>query len=192
MPSKPPKPQQAPFQQQQSQQTQGTTTNTYGTQSVANTPEGQAFSNIDLDFGSPMDVDPGVGRRTALAEERAGYESDNAFNAGIPREYRQMLRDSTVRDIRGRGAAESQQAQFLNQQGNNAMRGQRTNAALARGERLLPQIVGLGSTSTGNMTGSSSGFNTQFPQSQPGFWQRAALGLIQNAGQAATSRFGGG
>lgn len=184
MGSSKPTPVKTPFEQNQNQQQ--TTTNTYGTQSVAGTPEGQAFSNIDLDFGQDFNVDPGVARRTALAEERAGDESESAFNAGIPREYRQMLRDNRIQGIRGQGAYEAQQAQFLNRQGNNALAGQRTNAALARGERLLPQIVGLGSTSMGS--GSSSGFNTQVVQPQPGFWQRAALGAIQGASGAATGR----
>ncbi len=188
MGSSKPKVVKTPFEQNQTQTQQQT--NTYGTQSVADTPEGQAFSNIDLDYGSPMDVDPGVGRRTALAEERAGYESENAFNAGIPREYRQMLRDSTIRNIRGQGAYEGQNARFLNQQGNNAMRGQRTNAALARAERLLPQIVGTGSASTG--TGSMSGYNSQLYTPQPGFWQRAALGAIQGAGSTISALKGGG
>ena len=166
MGSSKPKPVQAPFQQQQQQ------TNTFGAQSIADTPEAQAYLSEPLDFGSDTNVDPGVARRTDLAEQRAGNQWDSSFNAGIPREYRQLLKDDELRQIRGQGAYEAQNAQYLNQQGNNARRERMSLANVARRERLLPQILQTGGS------GNTSGFNTQFPQSQPGFLQRLALGAI--------------
>ena len=170
MGSKTPKPQQAPFQSQQQQ------TNTYAPQSIGETPEAQRFLSQPLDFGDAVDVDPGVAQRTDLAEQEFENESESAFNTGVPRFIRQGNRAQGLRDIRSRGANEAASARFLNQQGNNAMRERRSLAEVGRLERVLPQIYQTGGS------GSTSGFNTQFPQSQPGFWQRAALGAIQSAG----------
>lgn len=174
-----PQPVKTPFQQQQQQ------TNTYGTQSIGQTPEAQSFLSTPLDFGDPTNVDPGVGRRTDLAEEEAGNRWDSAFNAGVPSFIRQANRAKELRDIRGQGAYERQQAEFMNQQGNNARRGMVTQAELGRRERVLPQIVQTGGS------GSSSGFGTQVVQPQPGFWQRAGLSLIGGASNAARMFAGG-
>lgn len=166
-----PQPVKTPFQQ----------TNTYGSQSIAQTPEAQSFLSTPLDFGDPTNVDPGVGRRTDLAEQEATNRSESAFNAGVPRFLRERALASEQRGIRSQGAAEAQQAQFMNQQGNNARRGMVTQAELARRERVLPQFFQTG----------SSGFGTQVVQPQPGFWQRAGLSLIGGARDAA-SMFAGG
>ena len=174
MGSSKPKPVQAPFQQQQQQNQQYN--NTYGAYSIADSPEAQAFKNTPLDFGDATNVDPGVGRRTALAEQEVGNRYDSALSAGVPAWIRNMNRAKELRDVQGQGAYEAQQAEYLNQQGNNAMRERKSMAEAARLERLLPQILQTGGTSMG--TGSSSGYNTQVTQPQPGFWQRAALGLI--------------
>src|SRR5262245_17552809 len=182
MGSSKPKPVQAPFQQQQQ------TTNTFAPHSIANTPEAQQYLNAPLDYGSDTNVDPGVGRRTALAEQESSNRYNSAFNAGVPRFIREMNQAKEQRDIQGQGAYEAQQAEYLNQQGNNARRAMTTNANLARYERLLPQILQTGGS------GSASGYNTQIVQPQPGFWQRAALGVIGNAASAgrmaATGGFG--
>lgn len=174
-----PQPVKTPFQQNQQ------TTNTYGTQSIAGTPEAQQFLNAPLDFGDPTNVDPGVGRRTDLAEQEVGNRYNSAFNAGTPRFIREAQRARELRDVQGQGAAEMQQAEYLNQQGNNQRRQATTTAQLGRLERLLPQIVSMGGTSN------SSGYGTQVVQPQPGFWQRAALGAIQGASGAATGRLFG-
>lgn len=188
MPSKPPKPQQAPFQQQQQQQQQQT--NTYGGFSVADSPEAQEFKNTPLDFGDDTNVDPGVGRRTAGREQDVENRYGSALNFGVPSYVRQANKARELRDVQGQGAYEAQNAQYLNQQGNNQRRGMVTAANLARLERLLPQILQTGGMSSG--TGSTSGFNTQFPQSQPGFWQKLALGVAHGAAQGATGGFAGG
>ena len=155
-----------PYAQQQQQ------TNTYAPYSVANTPEGQAYLNAPLDFGQDFNVDPGVGRRTALAEEGVNNRYNSDFNAGVPAWIREINRNKELRDVQGQGAYEAQQAEYLNRQGNNAIRGQQTTANIARLERLLPQILQTGGS------GSASGYNTQITQPQPGFWQRAALSVI--------------
>src|SRR5262245_9116553 len=171
MPSKPPKPQRAPFAQEQ--------TNTYAPYSVAETPEAQAFLNTPLDFGDETNVDPGVGRRTALAEQEANNRYNSAVTfGGVPDFIREMGRAKELRDIRGQGAYEAQQAEYANQQGNNARRTMKTEAELERRRLLLPQILQTG--------GAASGYGTQFPQSQPSFLRQVGLGLIGGARQAAT------
>lgn len=177
MGSSKPQPVKAPFESREQQQ--ATTANTYGRFSIADSPEAQNFLSAPLDFGDPTNVDPGVGRRTDLAEQRAGDEWNSAFMGGLPAEYRKLQRDSELRRIRGQGAAEAQQAQYLNQQGNNQRRGAVTQANIGRLERVLPQYFQTGGTTTGS--GSTSGFNTQIVQPQPGFWQRLALGVAQGA-----------
>lgn len=153
MPTPKPKPMQTPFQQ----------TNTYGTESIADTPEAQALLDV------PIDVDPGVGRRTDLAEQ----EIENRYQAagGVPSFIRDANRAREVRDVRSRGAAEAQAANF-----------QRNALELQRRQLLLPQIVGTG----------SSGFGTQIVQPQPGFLHKAGLSLIGGASSAARLYAGGG
>ena len=186
MPSKQPKPQQAPFEQKQ-QETQQQV-NTYAPFSVADTIEGMRFQNVPLDFGNETNVDPGVGRRTALAEEEVENRYGSALSFGVPGFIRRMNQAKEIRDVQAQGAYEAQNAEYLNQQGNNARRAAVTQAELARKERLLPQIVQTGGSSTGS--GSTSGFNTQIVQPQPGFWQRAALTAI--GGASSLPRFGVG
>ena len=173
MPSKQPKPMQTPFQNQQQQ------VNTFGTQSIARTPEAQSYLDTPLDFGDETDVDPGVGRRTDLAEEDAAGRWDSAFMSGVPSYIRQASRAKELRDIRGQGAYEAQQARFMNQQGNNARRTALTMADLGRRERLLPQIVQTGGS------GSASGFGTQIVQPEQSFWHKAGLTAIGGATSAA-------
>ena len=166
MGSSKPKPVAAPFQSNTQQ------TNTFGNYSIADTPEAQAYLNEPLDFGSDTNVDPGVGRRTDLAQQEAENRSSSALNFGVPGFIRRNNLAAEQRDIQSQGAYEAQNAQYLNQQGNNARRERMTMANLARRERLLPQILQTGGS------GNTSGFNTQFPQNQPGFLQRLALGAI--------------
>lgn len=186
MGSSKPKAVQAPYQQQQ-QQTQSYQ-NTYAPYSIAGTQEAQDYLNTPLDFGDAYNVDPGVGHRTALAEESVNNRYNGDFNSGIPTWIREMNRNKEVRDVQSQGAYESQQAEYANQQGNNAMRTQRTMADLQRRQALLPQILQMSGTSTGS--GSGSGYNTQIVQPQPGFWQRAALTAI--GGASSLPRFGVG
>ena len=176
MGSSKPKPVQAPFQQQQQ------STNTYGNHSIADTPEAQAYLNAPLDFGQDYNVDPGVGSRTALAEEEIGNRYDSSFMSGVPAWIRNINRQKELREAQGQGAYESQQAEYLNRQGNNALAAQRTAANLARRERVLPQIVQTGGS------GSSSGYNTQIVQPQPGFWQK--LALTAAGGASSIPKFG--
>lgn len=147
MGDKKPQPIQTPYQQK----------NTYGTQSIADTPEAKALLDVDLDFNP----DPGVGRRTDLAEQEVGNRWDGAFMNDLPEEYRARLRDSEVRKVRSQGAAEAQEAEFT---AKNA----KTMADLERRRLLLPQIVQTG----------GSGYNTQLYQPQPGFGQQLALGAV--------------
>lgn len=201
------KPVQTPFQEQKTQE------NTYGTVSFADSPEAQSLLSAPLDFGqsaysgdaykdipTQFNLDPGVGRRTDLAEQANQQRWDSSFMGGIPREYRQLLRDSETRQIRSQGAAEAQQAEY-GRQGLQAeaatqraqMRdasertkagfaGQATNADLERRRLLLPQIVQKSGTS------SSSGYNTQI---MPG--QQGILGqLAQGAGSVIGGMAAGG
>src|SRR5262245_52326976 len=140
-----PQPVKAPYEQQQQQQQ----TNTYGSYSIADTPEARAF------LDAPIDIDPGVGRRTDLAEQAAEHRYNANYSPGISPEYRMSLLDAEKRNIRGQGAYEAQQANY-----------QKNALQLGRLERLLPQILQTGGASTG----STSGFNTQVVQPQPGFW----------------------
>lgn len=180
MPTPKPKPMRAPFEQQQQQ------TNTFAPMSVADTPEARSFMETPLDFGSELNVDPGVGRRTDLAEQEAGNRWDSAFMAGVPSFIREANRAKEMRGIRSQGAAEAQQAQFANQQANNALRERRTMAELERRRILLPNIMQTGGS------GTSSGFGTQIVQPQPGFWHKAGLAAIGGAGSAARMMTGGG
>lgn len=137
--------------------------NTYAPQSIANTPEAQAFLDV------PIDVDPGVGRRTDLAEQEAENRANSVFGGGVPDFFRQQALAKEKRGIRSQGAYEAQQAQF----GRNQLE-------LGRRERLLPQILGVG----------QSGYNTQIVQPQPGFWHKAGLTAI--GGLSSGLRLGAG
>lgn len=204
MGSSKPQPVKAPFEQKQQEQQQ--TANTYGRFSVADSPEGQDFLKAPLDFGGSyaglntnVDVDPGVGHRTALAEQGVNNRYDSAFNGGVPAWIREMNRAKEVREVQGQGAAEARQAQYMQQQGQRGLEYQKAQlveganqdrqmAELDRRRILLPNILQTGGTSSGS--GSSSGFNTQIVQPQPGFWQRAALTAI--GGASSGLRLGSG
>lgn len=161
MPSKPPQAVKAPFEQKQQQ------TNTYAPQSIADTPEAQAFLDV------PIDIDPGVGRRTDLAEQEVGQQYDSAFMSGVPGFLRNRMRESDLRKVRSQGAYEAQAANV-----------EKNRLQLARRERLLPQVLPTGGS------GTSSGFNTQIVQPQPGFLQKLALGAVGGASSAATALAG--
>jgi hypothetical protein len=158
---------QLPQKQEQSQ------TNTYSPVSIANTPEAKGFLEAPLDFGDPVNVDPGVGRRTDLAEQEAENRWDSAFMSGLPSYVRQAYRAKDIRDVQSQGAYEAQQAEYANQEANNAMRTRKTLTELERRRQLLPQIFQTGGS------GSSSGFTSTLSQPQPGFLQSFAGGLGQ-------------
>jgi hypothetical protein len=150
--SKPkPQPVQAPFQQNN--------VNTYGTMSIADTPEAKAFLDV------PLDIDPGVGRRGDLAEQEMSNRWNSAFAQGVPEHIRMQQQDAERRNIRSQSAAEAQQAEYAK----NLME-------LERRKTLLPQIVQTG--------GNSSGFNTQIVQPQPSpLW-----GMVGQLGSAAITK----
>lgn len=167
------KPVRTPFQQQQSQ------VNTFGlAPSVAETPEAQALLDVPLDFGDDTGIDPGVGRRTDLAEQEATNRINSAFNGGTPRFIREASLAKDLREIRGRGADETQQAEYMRKQLDNQRRTQRTLTDLERKRLLVPGVVQTGGS------GTSSGFNTQVTQPQPGFLQSFAGGLGAGIGGA--------
>jgi hypothetical protein len=163
-----------PFQQQQVQQ------NTFAPIGIAGTKEAQDFLDVPLDFGSEVDVDPGVGRRTDLAEQDVNDRYNSAFNAGVPEFIREANRAKELRAVRGQGSAEAQAAKYANQQGNNALRAQKTAAELERRRMLLPQIFQTGGS------GTSSGYNSQAFQ-QPSIWQSIIGGAAQ-VGSAAIGK----
>lgn len=82
----------------------------------SNAYTGDAYKSIPTDFN----VDPGVGRRTDLAEQSARNNWNSAFMGGVPSFIRQANQDKALRDVRSQGAAEAQQAQYQNQQARNA------------------------------------------------------------------------
>lgn len=148
----------------QQQQSQQYVSNSFAPMSIADTPEAQAY------LDSPIDVDPGVGRRTDLAEQDLQNQWNSSFMSGVPAFIRQQQRQSGERQIRSQGAAEAQQAEFAKNQ-----------QLAARRERLLPQIVQTG----GTQTGSQSGYNTQLVPQQSG----GLLNSIIGGGAAIASRF---
>lgn len=209
MGSSKPKPMQTPFQQQQQQ------TNTFGTYSIGDTPEAQNFLGVPLDYGqgaysgeaykdipTEFDIDPGVGRRTDLAEQGVSNRYNSAFMSGVPSWIREINRNKELREVQERGAYERQQAEYGRGQLRTAaatqraqmrdaaelqkagMAGRATEADLARRERLLPQILQTGGS------GTASGYGTQIVQPQPGFWQRLALTAV--GGASSLPRFGVG
>jgi hypothetical protein len=168
MGSSKPKPVQAPFQQQQ--------TNTFAPVGISQTPEAQKFLSQPLDFGSDISVDPGVGRRTDLAEQEAENRYGSAFSMGTPRIIREAAKAKELRDIRGQGAAEAAQAEYMNQIANNQRKQALTLTNLERYRQVLPQIAQTG--------GTSSGFNTQVMQPQGGFLSSFGQGLGAGLGGA--------
>lgn len=194
-----------PFQQQQQQ------TNTFAPMSISDSPEAKSFLETPLDFGgggyvgdaykdikTDFNLDPGVGRRTDLAEQGAMNRWDSALMAGVPAWLREQAKQKEMRGIRGQGAAEAQQAEYGRQQaeyGSSLARAQmrdsselaraqmgdeaaraRTMAELERRRLLLPQILQTGGS------GSSSGYNTQLTQPTPGFLSSFGQGLGSGIG----------
>src|SRR5262245_43620228 len=178
MGSNKPKPQRAPFEENRTQ------TNTFGTYSIANTPEAQSFLNTPLDFGSPVNVDPGIQRRTDLRKQGVENRYGSAINFGVPAFIRDMNKARELRDIDSQGNAEMQQAEYANQVANNEMTARQTMADLERKRLLLPQILQLGGS------GTSSGYNTQVVQPQPGFLANLGSGLGSGIGSALAGPFG--
>lgn len=124
--------------------------NEYGFESLdPNNPWVQAYTSL------PIDVDPGVSRRTQLQEQASTNRWNNAFTAGIPDQIRMAMQGNEQRQIQQQGSADRRQAEYAANQ-----------LKLARAERLLPQLVQK----------RSSGYNTQVSPGQPGFWSSFARG----------------
>lgn len=155
MPTPKPKTVRTPFEQKQ--------TSTYAPQSIAGTPEAQAFLDVPLDFNA----DPGAGRRADLAEQEATNRWDSAFMMGVPSFIREALRGRELREIRSQGAHDVAAADA-------DARNKKTMTELERRRLLLPQIMQTG--------GQSSGFNTQAFAPQPGFLQNLAVGFASGLG----------
>jgi hypothetical protein len=112
----------------------------YGWMSMpGNDPNVQRYLNREIQ------VDPGVGRRTDLAEQASENQWNSAFTSGIPQHVKMALQGAESRAIRGQGAAEQQQANYAKQ-----------GLELARDESMLPRLMQTG----------SSGFNTQVTEKQ--------------------------
>lgn len=142
----------------------GATTNTYGYQSQdRNNPYVQDYLN------TPIDVDPGVGRRGDLAEQQMEHGWDGGFASGIPQQVRMQNVDAGRRALRSETAAQAQQAEYAR----NALQ-------LQRAASLLPQLVNTGGTQTGNQF--SSGFGSQVATPQPGLLSEFLGGARQAAG----------
>lgn len=139
-----PKPTQLPFDNK----------NTYGFMSQdASNPFVKDYMDAEID------VDPGAGRRTDLAEQAMQNRWNSGFSGNIPQLLKQQNMESEGRQIRAQGAAEQQQATYAQKM-----------ADLMRKERLLPQMVQTG----------SSGYQSQMPQGG-GFFSS----LLSGAGTAA-------
>lgn len=120
-----------------------------------------------------IEIDPGAQQRTNLAEQESGNKWNNAFTAGIPKLQRMMAQGAEQRGIRQQGAYDQQDAKY------------RQNAlSLARRERMLPQLVQTGGTSTSD----ASGFNSS--PGQNGFWNTMVGGVARGLGGALGSGFG--
>lgn len=117
--------------------------NTYGF--MSQDPNNQFVKDY---MAAPIEVDPGAGRRTDLAEQGMQNRWNSAFTGDIPQLLKMRNQESEGRAIRGQGAAEMQQATYAQQM-----------ADLERKRSLLPQMVQTG----------SSGYQSQMPQSS-GFW----------------------
>ena len=101
--------------------------------------------NVQRYMGRQIDIDPGVGRRTDLAEQAMENRWNSGFTDGIPQHVKMRMQDSERRAIQGQGAAEAQQARYAQQ-----------GMELARDESMLPKLMQTG----------GSGFNSQAVQSQ--------------------------
>lgn len=112
--------------------------NTYGF--MSQDPNNQFVKDY---MAAPIEIDPGAGRRTDLAEQGMQNRWNSAFSRGIPQLLRQQNMESERRQIQGQGAAEMQQAKYAQQM-----------ADLERKRTLLPQMVQTG----------SSGYQSQQPQ----------------------------
>lgn len=137
------------------------TSNTFGFESQdPNNPFVKAFMD------SPVNPDPGAGRRGQLAEQASENRWNNAFTAGIPQYLRMRLQGAERQDIQDSTAADERQAAY-----------QAQLAELAKRQQLLPQMVQTG--------GTSSGFQSQY---QPGLFGQllnsAVGGFSQGAGMA--------
>lgn len=113
-------------------------------------------------MAAPIEVDPGAGRRTDLAEQGMQNRWNSAFTGDIPQLLKMRNQESEGRAIRGQGAAEMQQATYAQQM-----------ADLERKRSLLPQMVQTG----------SSGYQSQQPQGG-GFFSSLLSG-----GAAAAMKF---
>src|SRR5215470_15984058 len=107
MGSSKPKPVQAPYQGQQQQQQQQT--NTYGYMSPYGQTGVQEYLDTPLDFGKPLNVNPGAGHREALGEQSVNNRYNSDFNSGVPAWIREINRNKEIRDVQGQGAYEAQQ-----------------------------------------------------------------------------------
>lgn len=162
MGSSKPKVLKTPFEQKQ-QQTQQQQ-NTFGSFSIADSPEAKDFLALPLDYGGgnyggeaykdytgeaykdytgnayegikndfKFNIDPGVGRRTDLAEQGAANRWDSALMAGVPAFLREGLKQRELRGVRGQGAAEAQQAEYTRQ---NAQQQADYQSSLARARMM--------------------------------------------------------
>lgn len=143
----------SPFQNESS----STQTNTYGYMS-----QDPSNSWVKAYTDVPIDVDPGVGRRSDLAEQEMENRWNSGFASGIPAHVRMMNVDAAKRALRSEAAAQAQQAEYAK----NAL-------ALNRAGSLLPQMVQTG----GTQTGQQSGYQTQVMPGQPGFMSSFLGGL---------------
>lgn len=147
------KPIQTPFEQK----------NTYAPVSIANTPEAKALLDV------PIDVDPGVGRRTDLAEQEVDNRYNSAFMMGVPGYLRERMQESEKRAVRSQGAGEAQAAEA-----------EKNRLELERRRLLLPQIVGTG----------QSGYNSQLTQPTQGAFSSFLGGLGSGIGGALSGPLG--
>lgn len=143
----------------------GSTTNTFGFQSFDPNNE---FVKRYLD--TPTAIDPGARQRTDLAEQESQNRWNSAFMGGVPEQVRMMNMERSGRDIRRQGADEQQAAKY--RQG---------MLELQKNERMLPQLVQTGGTTTGK----STGFNSVF--SQPGFFGRLGNSFADSLGNTLGS-----
>ena len=102
--------------------------NAYGFESQdANNPYVKAFMD------TPTGVDPGVGRRTDLAEQDASNRWNSSFASGLPVNVRMQMQAAEQRQLHSQGAAEAQQAEY-----------QKNQQEMSKRAMLLPQLVQTG------------------------------------------------
>lgn len=159
-----PKPIQTPFRSDSTQSGTQTTENRYGFVDLPDTPDVQAFRD------SPVDVDPGVGRRGDLRLQESENRWNSAFTSGLPMHLRMQQRAAERRDIEGQNAAEAQQAVYA-----------RNQQDLQKRAMLLPRFVQTGGTSTEDSRSSSSGYGAQLDQ-RPGAFSSFLGGLGSGIG----------